>query len=745
MRLPRYWLGIVLNCCAICASADDIVPRIERWELHTSLLTVRSVTSDGQHLWAATSGGLFVYDPQTGAITPVRKTEGVVGYDFTAIGADTGTGVLLAGTFDGMLELRMPGGPWEHISDIASEPGLPNKRITAIVVAGRLAYVGTAFGLVVLDIPSRTVAQTAMRFGTLPPQTPVYAVALWNDSLWVGTASGLAGAPVGAPFLNDPAIWRVLQRPELSSGVTALQPAGEALLVATAQQVLQYHGGELNLLQSYSQPIVGIAWDAGQLWVATQQELWQELPERRLYPLPTQPVTGLWNIWLGGNHVLIIAAEEQGLWYWSDGGWHSLRPNTPHTNLLLECAVDARGNLWCATDRNTGRGFACLCDGVWRAFTTATHPQLGNNEYHRVHVAPSGTDVWLASWGRGLLRATLTDTGIAFTSYNVATTPLRGIPADTTFLPIGEIATDPEGNLWAVCHWCVTGALVQLTPEGHLQPLLTALPTAQRQNLPLVIDAFGTKWFGSLVGDGLFYFREQSGSAVGSFGQLTAANSSLPYNVITALALDQEGMIWVGTPAGVGVVLNPSAVLSGSLPVVRNVSLLRDLPVYDIAVDVYNNKWLATDSGVWVVNPDATAVLLRLTAENSPLPSNQVRAVNIEPQTGRVFVGTRAGLAVLVSSARQPAATYSLQCYPQPFFPERDEVLTIDGLAEQSIVRVLTLEGLPVARFQTQSRVAYWNGRNERGEIVPAGVYIITALSAVTGETAQAKVVVVRQ
>jgi ligand-binding sensor domain-containing protein len=262
--------------------------------------------------------------------------------------------------------------------------------------------------------------------------------------------------------------------------------------------------------------------------------------------------------------------------------------------------------------------------------------------------------------------------------------------------------------------------------------------------LPLALDPFGTVWFGSLVGDGLFYYRDGGGTTSEIWGRLTTANSALPHNIQYALAVDHEGMLWVGTPGGVGVVLNPSAVLAGSTPVVRNVSLLREQVVYDIAVDVYNNKWLATDAGVWVVNPDATAVLLRLTVDNSPLPSNQVRAVAIDGKTGRVFLGTRAGLAVVTTSARAPAPAYALQCYPQPFFPERDEVLTIDGLAEQSIVRILTLEGMPVARFETQSRTAYWDGRNERGELVPPGVYIITALSAATGQRAQTKVLLLR-
>lgn len=740
-------VGRSLCLCVLClvsAAAQDIVPRIERWEVQTSLLTVRAVASDGQRLWAATTGGLFAYEPETGTITAVRRTEGLLVHDFTALAADVRSGVVLAGASDGTLEIREPTGEWVHVTDIRNQPGIPDKRITVLALAGDTAYGGTAFGIVVLDLRRRILLQSARRLGAFSRDVAVLTLCLWQDTLWVGTAEGLAAAPRNAPALDYPPTWREVRSAELRPPVRFLLPMDSVLLIGTDTQVFSYRGGQLQQIRTVRQPLVGIARRGEELWIATQGELWQELPERRPYSLPTASPSGLWGVTVGTYPLLLLGAPEQGLWLWHDGLWRALRPNTPHTNLLLRCAVDAEGTLWCATDRSAGRGFACFRDGTWYAFTVETSPQLGNNEYHAVVAARTGGGAWFASWGKGLLWVRRADTGFVFERYDVNTTPLRGIPSDTSFLPIGGMAYDATGSLWAVCHWCLTGALVRRAPDGEILPLLRSLPIAQRQNLPFALDRFGTKWFGSLVGDGLFYYREGAGTAAEIWGRLTTANSALPHNIQYALALDHDGMLWVGTPAGVGVVLNPSAVLSGTTPVVRNVSLLRDQSVYDIAVDVYNNKWLATDAGVWVVNPDATAVLLRLTVDNSPLPSNQVRAVTIDQATGRVFLGTRAGLAVAITSARSPAASYALQCYPQPFVPERDEVLTIEGLAEQSIVRILTLEGIPVARFETQSRTAYWDGRNERGELVPAGVYVVTALSAATGERAQAKILVLR-
>lgn len=731
--------GVLTLLWACATSMAEDVPRIERWELHTSLVEVRAVASDGRRLWAATGGGLFTYEPATGQFGAVRRTEGVLVHDFTAVAADTGSGLILAGAFDGTLELRMSG-LWEHVLDIRNQPEIPDKRITAVALADGRAYVGTAFGVVVLDVGTRTLETWTDRLGDFPTGIAVTALALWNDSLWVGTTAGLAVAP--RAIIRNPSLWRTV----FTVPVTALCADSTGLIVATGQQVWRYAEGAAVQLRQYEQPIVGLAWAGGGLFVATGSELWQLSPVEQRLPVPVSTMTGLWGGMVAGSVYLALAAPRDGLWYWDEpsGQWSHLRPNTPHTNLLLSCAVDSAGTLWCATDRSAGQGFACLYRGRWYAFTAAAYPQLGLEEYHRAIAPPSGQGAWLASWGRGVLRVVPDDTGFVLERYDVSTTPLRGIPSDTLFLPIGELAFDSGGNLWAVCHWCLTGALAQWSASSDaVRPVLTALAPNQRQNYPLVIDSWGTKWFGSLVGEGLFFFREAVGAASEIWGRLTSSNG-LPSNMITALTVDRDGMVWVGTPSGLAVVLNPSAVLMGATPVVRSVSLFREQAVYGIAVDVSNNKWLATDAGLWVVDPEATRVLLRMTAENSPLPSNHVRSVTIEHRTGRVIVGTRAGLAVLTTSARLPQVRYTLQCQPQPFVPERDALLTIDGLAEQSIVQVLTLDGMLVARLQTQSRTTYWDGRNERGELVPAGVYIISALSVASGETARAKVVVLR-
>jgi hypothetical protein len=138
------WCGGALLLALLTLQAQE-VPRIERWELHTSLRSIRAIAPDSQGFWAATSGGLFAYERRSGELRPLRRTEGLLVQDLTAIAVDGRSGVVVAGSFDGILEVSLPDGSWKHVVDIAIEPGLPQRRINSIAIEQGRAYVGDGF------------------------------------------------------------------------------------------------------------------------------------------------------------------------------------------------------------------------------------------------------------------------------------------------------------------------------------------------------------------------------------------------------------------------------------------------------------------------------------------------------------------------------------------------------------------------------------------------------------------------
>ena len=92
-------------------------------------------------------------------------------------------------------------------------------------------------------------------------------------------------------------------------------------------------------------------------------------------------------------------------------------------------------------------------------------------------------------------------------------------------------------------------------------------------------------------------------------------------------------------------------------------------------------------------------------------------------------------LTALSQSPSLPLETALLPNYPNPFNPETwipyqlkeaaDVTLTIHGVTGRE-VRTLAVGYQPAGQYQSRDRAAYWDGRNERGELVATGIYFYT-------------------
>ena len=69
-----------------------------------------------------------------------------------------------------------------------------------------------------------------------------------------------------------------------------------------------------------------------------------------------------------------------------------------------------------------------------------------------------------------------------------------------------------------------------------------------------------------------------------------------------------------------------------------------------LAVDGANRKWVGTTNGVWLISADGKDEILNFNVLNSPLPSNEIFDIKVDPKTGDVYIATDAGL---VSYGRQ--------------------------------------------------------------------------------------------
>lgn len=234
-----------------------------------------------------------------------------------------------------------------------------------------------------------------------------------------------------------------------------------------------------------------------------------------------------------------------------------------------------------------------------------------------------------------------------------------------------------------------------------------------------------------------------------SWLRLTNADG-LHSDLVTALAVDNFGELWIGTSSGLNFINNPSE----TDPIIRDVSftgktLFEGNPITCLAVDAINNKWVGTNEGVYQMNSDCSQLINHYHSENSPIPVDNIISLAIDNNNGKIYVGTDFGLTALQTSAQKPKTEFDkLFTYPSPFIINdgTNNILKISGLVRNSIIKIVTVSGNLVKVLETPGGgMAYWDGRKDDGGFVSSGIYIILAYDEGAENFTSSKIAVIRK
>jgi hypothetical protein len=174
--------------------------------------------------------------------------------------------------------------------------------------------------------------------------------------------------------------------------------------------------------------------------------------------------------------------------------------------------------------------------------------------------------------------------------------------------------------------------------------------------------------------------------------------------------------------------------------------LLEGQAVTTIAVDGANRKWMGTDgAGVFLLSEDGTEQVERFTVDNSPLFSNRINDIEINPDNGEVFIATEEGIISYLGDATQSAATNECTTvYPNPVRENYTGPIAISGLLRDSEVRITDVRGNLIFSTVSNGGKAIWDGTNTNGQRVNTGVYFALS-SDVEGEsTCVSKILVIK-
>lgn len=734
--------------------------RLNNWKSYTAMSDAKAVAIDSKgRYWVACNGGAYCFDPADSSYKEFRNDNGLLSIDLTEVYADTSNKKIYFGSSSGNFDVCTEDFQWTNFLDIKNA-GLSNSKINSITSRNNKIYIGGGFGLAVFDPTQNIFLEDVKRLGDFNTQTEVTKVLLVKDSIYVTTNQGLAIAPIKESIV-DRSLWRNITRVgsfNLNNLVDIKKYGDSLLLVAADGYVYSLKNNAINRIFQFDSKdkLIGIFEYNNQLLVHTIFTIFNMKGE----PDYSLPYKSRFNkIYSNLNSSLVIAYTLNSICEVKNGNNNFYSPPTPISNGFIAMDVDRQGVLWAVGGRTYGRGIMLLENGVWTNLTLSQYPMMKDEVFTKVSPLKDGS-IHFAGYGSGLLSVKKNGKKFEFdtlTSYN---SPFVGFNDAARFVLMGNSKEDTYGNVWTINARAIDGSpVMQAKTKSGYFPYINCSGNNKNSYFTLEIDGNNTKWLATSNPDvfgasdlgswGLHYYNERGtfeNSNDDFCGTITTSDySGLKYNTNLDLKVDKSGYLWIGSPNGLSVLVNPSAALSKTPRFIfREIKALNETIVRQIMVDALDNKWLATPKGVYVLSPDGSEVLATYTTSNSPLATNDVYSLATDVNTGEIYIGTTQGLFSATSLSIEPKDDYGLVCYPQPYKPSKDGLFVIDGLTENSDVKVISEGGEFVRSFQTIGRTITWDGRNESGAIVPTGVYLVIATSKTNGQSAITKFALIR-
>jgi sugar lactone lactonase YvrE len=323
---------------------------------------------------------------------------------------------------------------------------------------------------------------------------------------------------------------------------------------------------------------------------------------------------------------------------------------------------------------------------------------------------------------------------------------------------ITGLAFDSKNQLWVTNYWANKPVSVRKS-NGQWQAFeFPGVFQELKYVSDITIDRYDQKWVCIPRSNAILVFKENANGTV-TYKKLTSGEGSgnLPKDATQVLSIteDKDGKIWAGTNKGLVVFYNPSAILTSNnvdgqpVKVIDGEfvqSLLENESINCIKIDGANRKWIGTTNGAWLFSEDGTEQLHYFNTSNSPLLSNAINDIAINPYSGEVFFASDNGIISYRSDATEGSDTNKelVKVFPNPVKSDYTGPIAIEGLVQNADVKITDISGKIVYHAKANGSQAIWYGTNFSGEKVTSGVYLVFSTDIEGVEVMVNKILVVR-
>ena len=727
MELKRFYPILLLLLLHSAAGPVRAQLTVEsEWAAYTSMSEANDVVVVGQDVWMATRGGALHYNRDTGTYRRFTRLDGLGGNQLLAVTADQRGDLWFGTAGKGLSRLRAGAANFDP-------PFLEfrDRDIVALMAHGDQLFVGTDRGVSVFLLDKEEVKESYRRLGNLQKDATVNALAIHNDILFVASSEGMAWARMTQPNLQDPDSWR-------STGigdVFDLVIDDELVVAAAKQGAYTFNPAADQFTLEYSdQSLLSVGVFRDLILAATEAgTFFQRLGSQTWRPIPASIIRDVRRMYRADDGTVWMATGE-GIRVF--GGAAPAPSGEPGSSQFYDLQL-VDGDLWAASvpddqQRTLSAGVSQFREATWTVYDKRSG--MPNDELVALETDQFGR-IWVGSWGGGIA----VRDGDVWRRMDQRNSAMQGIGSGRDFVAVGDVERDTDGNMWIV-NVAVGVAVVDGFPQrqGFLFDQVALNQPARMDLYRIGFSSTGLKLLASRT-DGLVLLDDGGTPFIGGDDQLVPINRAveprLSSNRAFAVLEDEDGTMWLATDSGLNAIRGSFDREAGRFDVDswRVYGSLDGLPSDEISaleLDADGHLWVGTGGGLSRI--DDGEVAFTLTSSNSGLINDRVTGLLLDAESNELWVGTFDGLSRLRlgTTSTNPDNPFNQQTiYPHPFVADGRSPLTFAGLPLGASLQIFTMQGelVRILAGEPGRGTLSWDGLNEAGFLVGSGIYLYVA------------------
>ncbi len=708
---------------------------VGRWRTHFPYKNATQIQEAGDFIYVLPEKGFYTFHQPSGEINIYSKVNGFSDIDVSIMRYIPSLNKMVFVYSSGNIDiLNLANNTIENIPDILRKSVLGEKLFFDLQYFNDKAYLATSFGIMVIDLARLEISDS---YQNIDPSglVAVYSISPYKDFIFAGTSKGILRAKAKGSNLSDFNSWQNIKPGFESKFLRTFDDK----LYAVNDSVFQMYDGNnwSNVSGNKRRNSVGLEVCHNQIIESHWGGFIIGKPGGSIDSIrETFVECGILDInnkvWTGGIGLGCFTINVKGEYgYLGINGPNSINSYTI-ASWQDEIWVSGGGTTFAYSPTFSGAGYYYFKDNLWQNRPSSPPELAAMYDFTTIAINKTSGETWLGTHGTGIARLHMGKFLERFDEHNSTLTKQAGL-----YTLVTGLALDSKGNLWASnfeADKCISQRLV----NGKWQSYRLSKNAVGR----MIIDDLDQKWIisprsGSTSPQGIIIFKEAQGAQPQKERTISngKGNGNLPSNRVNTFLVDKDNEIWIGTDEGLAVFFNPARAFdltedAQQIIVDQNGVigyLLGTETINDMCLDGANRKWAVTNNGAFLIEKDGTSVIQHFTVDNSPLPSNIIKSVGVNGQTGEVFFGTEQGIVSYGGNATDANDEHSktVKIYPNPVHPNYEGDITIQGLPDYATVKITDVSGRIIFETLSNGGIATWNGKMFNGERPQTGIYLV--------------------